>query len=476
MGKAATQAPVSSQEAVLDLVGVGFGPAGIAVAAAIEDEAESLPASAPQLAVQFLERAPTSAWQPNMLLPGTDIQHHFLRDFATPRNPRSRFTFPAYLVDTGRFYPFTLLGGYVSRQEWSDYVLWTAAQVTLPVRYTTAVVEITPVLREGRVVAVRVRGEHAGNTDPCTYLARNVVVSTGHQPYVPDIFAAHLGERVFHSADFLPRLPPLLNRRPARVAVIGAGQNAGEIVLHLAGALPDTEIHSLARNSGFRTYNLGHFANEAYFPAETDYFYALDDPDRQKVFDEVYSTNYACVDPDLSNALYRTAYEDRYWGRRRLVMRKRTAVESCAPTPGGGYRLALREVNTGAADQLDADVVILCTGFREPRLPAMLEPLRAYVDFDETGNPVVTRDFRLGVAAGCHVGLYLNGITEWRHGINTATSFSTMAIKAGEILRDIRSRHAASRATAQDRTDDGAGDPSRPAGRATNRERIHING
>lgn len=425
---------------ITDLVGIGFGPAAIAVAAAIEDETE---AGAPRVTTRFLERAPDAAWQPNMLLAGTDIQHHFLRDFATPRNPRSRFTFPAYLVDTGRFYPFTLMGGYVSRHEWSAYVQWTAAQLDQPVRYDTEVTEVVPVREGGRVVAARVRGADVRTGAPVEQLARNVLVSTGHQPYVPELFAPAVGERLFHSSQYLPRIGALAGASVRTVAVVGAGQNAGEILLHTAAAFPDAEIHSLARNSGFRLYNLGHFSNEAYFPAETDYFYALDAQQREKVFAEVHSTNYAAVDPDVSTALYRLVYEDREWGRGRVHMRKRTAITSCTTGAGGGVRLGLREVNTGAVDELDADLVILCTGFREPKVPAVLAPFEECVDREPNGDPVVSRDFRLGVTPDCEVGLYLNGVTEWRHGINSATSFSTLAIKAGAILRDLRSRQPA---------------------------------
>ena len=423
-----------------DLVGIGFGPAAIAVAAAIEDEAEELPPGTRPVDARFLERAPDAAWQPNMLLAGTDIQHHFLRDFATPRNPRSRFTFPSYLVDTGRFYPFTLMGGYVSRHEWSAYVQWTAAQLSLPVRYDTEVVEVAPVRRDGRVVAARVRGTDVHTGATTDQLARNVLVSTGHQPYVPELFAPVAGERVFHSSQYLPRIGALAGRDVRRIAVVGAGQNAGEILLHTAATFPGAEIHSLARNSGFRLYNLGHFSNEAYFPAETDYFYALDAEQREKVFAEVYSTNYAAVDPDVSTGLYRLVYEDREWGPGRIHMRKRTAITSCAAGAGGGVRLGLREVNTGAVDELDADLVVLCTGFREPKVPAVLEPFAECVDREQNGDPVVSREFRLGVTPDCEVGIYLNGVTEWRHGINSATSFSTLAIKAGAILRDLRRR------------------------------------
>ncbi len=429
---------------VLDLLGIGFGPAAIAVATAIEDRDECPPADSPRLlAAQFVERAPTAAWQPNMLLPGTDIQHHFLRDYATPRNPRSRFTFPSYLLDTNRFYPFTLMGGYVSRHEWSEYTLWVANQVTLPVRYRTEVTEVTPVLRGGAVVAARVTGTDSASGEPCSYLTRNVLVSVGHSPYVPELLAPHVGDRVFHSSEYLPRMAAAAADQLKRIAVIGAGQNAGEIILHLAGVLPDAQIYSLARNSGFRMYNLGHFSNEAYFPAETDYFYALDAEQRRKVFGEVHSTNYASVDPDVSTALYKAVYEDRHWGGRRLHLRKRTAIDACHAGPSGGYRLTLREVNTAELDELDVDMIILCTGFREPRLPEILDPFTEYVDRDQAGDPVVSRAFRLGVTPDCAVGLYLNGITEWRHGINSATSFSTMAVKAAEILRDVQAHLSA---------------------------------
>lgn len=440
---------MSFQGPPLDVIGIGFGPAAIAVAVAIEDATEppGVGVCAPAaLRVQFLERGGSSAWQPSMLLPGTDIQHHFLRDFATPRNPRSRFTFPCYLVDTGRLYPFTLMGGYVSRQEWSEYVEWVAARISLPVRYDSEVVDVTPVMRDGRVVAALVRSRHTRSGEVTEHLARNVLVSTGHQPHVPGKFAMVLGDRVFHSAEFLPRVAAWPAEGPQRIAVVGAGQNAGEIILHIANAYPKAVIYSLTRNSGFRTYNLGHFSNEAYFPAETDYFYGLDRSSRERVFAEVHSTNYASVDPDVSFAMYRLAYEDRHWGHGRLHMRKWTVVESCAVTPGG-LQLKLRELNTATSDELEVDAIVLCTGFREPRLPAVLEPFRPYVELDDVGDPVVDRTFRLSVTADCEVGLYLNGVTEWRHGINTATSFSTLAIRAGEILRDIDTRRDSAGAT-----------------------------
>lgn len=52
----------------------------------------------------------------------------------------------------------------------------------------------------------------------------------------------------------------------------------------------------------------------------------------------------------------------------------------------------------------------------------------------------VTRAYRARTTDDCEVGIYLDGLTEWRHGIGSATSFSQMAAKADTIHRDLRAR------------------------------------
>jgi L-ornithine N5-oxygenase len=424
---------------VRDLVGVGFGPAALAVAAVLEDEYESGVPDEGRISAFFIERQTSSAWQPNLLLPGTDIQHNFLRDIATPRNPRSKFTFPNYLKETGRLYPFTLMGGYVTRTEWSQYLLWVAEQLQQEVRYNAEVVQVEPVIDGNRVGAAAIiyRDTHTGERGEC--LARNVLVSSGHQPYVPEVFSSALGDRVFHASEYLPRIAAFEPGMPLRVAVIGAGQNAGEIFVHLAQTFKDGQIYLLARNSGIRMYELGHFSNEAYFPDENEYFYALDAQRRQWVLGEQHATNYAAVDPDLSTIMYRLAYEDRFFGARRLHVRKRTEVTELVTCPDG-IRLGLREVYLGMPDELEVDIVIVCTGYLEPRLPAFLDQFRDFVVTDVSGDPEVSQAHRVVTQQRCQVGIYLNGITEWRHGISSATSFSTLALRAGRIADDVQRR------------------------------------
>ena len=425
----------------------GFGPAGISLAVAAVDHDEAQPSGVPDLDAVFLERAADSAWQPNMMLPGTDIQHHFLRDFATPRDPRSRFTFPNYLVSTGRFYPFTLLGGYACRREWSAYVEWAARETGRPVEYHREVVEVRPVPEpDGRVRSVEVVSVDPRDGSRHCHRGRNLAICTGHQPHVPELFRAALGERVFHAQELLPRLA-LLPDGPLRVAVIGAGQSAGEILLHLAAAHPENELHALTRNAGFRMYELGHFSNEAYFPQETDYFYGLNSSRREQVFAEARATNYAAVDPEVSTALYQSVYDDRLTGRNRWHIHRRTEVTGVTVHHGpdgraSGVNLQLTEVNTGAVEALEVDAVALSTGFSEPRIPQVLQHVQEYLITDDAGDPAVTRSYRVETRTDFEAGLYLNGVTEWRHGISSATSFSVMAIKADTIHRDLRTRIA----------------------------------
>src|SRR5262249_58188395 len=106
-----------------DLVGIGFGPANISLAIALEEMGWTG-------SVLFLERQPGPSWQPQMLLDGTDIQHHPLRDFVTPRNPRSRYGFLSFLKSEGRLFDFLNLGiPFALRKDYAAYIGWVARQL-----------------------------------------------------------------------------------------------------------------------------------------------------------------------------------------------------------------------------------------------------------------------------------------------------------------------------------------------------------
>jgi len=78
-----------------DVVGVGFGPANLALAIAIEEAPIAT-------AARFLEAQADPLWQGGMLLAGSNIQNHPCRDLVSLRNPRSRYSFINYLFEHGR--------------------------------------------------------------------------------------------------------------------------------------------------------------------------------------------------------------------------------------------------------------------------------------------------------------------------------------------------------------------------------------
>lgn len=105
---------------IYDVIGVGFGPANIALAVAIEEKA---------LGGQylFLEGSTAPDWQAEMLIDGSDTQHNPLRDFVTPRNPVSPYGFLSYLKSKDRLFDYLNLGlEFPYRLEYARYVRWVA--------------------------------------------------------------------------------------------------------------------------------------------------------------------------------------------------------------------------------------------------------------------------------------------------------------------------------------------------------------
>src|SRR5262245_58065657 len=92
----------------VEILGIGAGPANLAMAVAVEELA------GPELAGETLiiEQHDDIVWQRGMLLPWTQSQVSFLKDLVTLRNPRSEFSFVNYLHAIGRLDEFINLGSF----------------------------------------------------------------------------------------------------------------------------------------------------------------------------------------------------------------------------------------------------------------------------------------------------------------------------------------------------------------------------
>jgi L-ornithine N5-monooxygenase len=433
-------AAVSDRD-MLDIVGIGFGPSGIALAAAIDDAREKA-GYTNGLRVRFYERRVSSAWHPDFMLDGSDINNHFLRDLATPRDPRSRYTFANYLKAKDRLYDFGLLGRSPSRQEWSDYIEWVARQLSRYVGYDDAVEEVRPLVSRGILTGFVV--ETARNRS----LATNLVVSVGAETFIPEPFRAHVGARVFHTSQFISRIEAL-PKATSRFVVIGGGQSAGEAIFDLRRRFPDAEIVGIQRSSGFKLYDLGHFSNRVYNPDETDYFYGLPPERKPAALAETLRTNYSGLDYEISAALYQQMYEDRVAGSPRINLRTRCKVDAIDAT-GGRFGIRVVDAFSGIVETIGADAVVLATGFTVRSIPPVIENMRSLIKLDADGNPLVSRDYGVKFSAKCTAGLYLSGLCEHSHGIGEGQSFSMLALRGETILKSVLDRRSRSRGASED--------------------------
>ena len=433
--------PYTLNSPVPDAVCIGFGPAGIALSCAIHDARE---AGEPlgDIALRCFEASPHTRWHPELLLAGTDINHHVFRDLVTPRNPRSRFSFAMYLKAKGRLFDFGLLGRPASRHEWSDYVAWVSRQVDADTRFDAPVSEVLPVLRDGRLGAVEVVTPGERQT------TRNLVLSSGSAPRIPDLFLPLLSPTLFHTSQFLTRLGAFGGALPKRWLVLGSGQSASESVLELLGRDSALEVHSVHRSAGFKLTQLGQFPNRVFGPDHVDYFHSLEAADRQRFLDWSRSTNYAGIDPDESQKLFSVVYEDRIAGRQRLHTHAYRVVSDIQPR-GDGYRVALTDTFSRHCETLEVDAVVLGTGYQQLLVPPLLASLQPWLAADRDGGLLIDRDYRVATRPDCDVRIWVNGLSERSHGISDSQSFSLMALRAERIAHALAHAAGEQRAAAR---------------------------
>lgn len=424
-----------SGEVIRDVIGIGFGPGGIALAAAIHEEA-------PELDAVFLEAQADPCWQHGMLIPGVDTQHHPVRDLATLRNPRSRFTFVNYLHEEGRLLGFLNVPTHFPlRRDYARYVRWVAERLADLVQYERRVVHVE---------AMSTPVPHHLVTTACgrRYRGRALVVCTGRPPYIPALFQSWLGARMCHSSEYRWRLSALRKseQRPLTVAVVGASQSAAEIALDLHSARHEDRVLAVMRGFGYRLKDTSPFTEEAFFPEFTDHYFHASAERKADLNVQLRSSNYSSVDRDVIESLYLRRYEDQLEGKERFVLCANQDVMA-AVADDDHVSMTLRERGSKALSQVTADLVVLATGYRDlgpgerdERYPALLEPLLDDLAVDAHGTIRVERDYRVPprrpetVAAP----VFLNGLCESTHGLGDAGSFSLLSLRAGVILEGIR--------------------------------------
>jgi len=411
-----------------DIVGIGFGPANLALAIAIEEHNADAPPNR-RIRARFVERQLEFGWHRGMLLDGTTMQIAFPKDLATFRNPTSSYSFISYLFARGRLVDFVNHQTfYPTRAEFHDYLEWAADKVGADVDYGTAVRHVEGVKRANSVVDLLAVETSAGDT----LYTRNVAYGAGLRERIPDWATTSL--RCFHNHQFLHRVAKLPEPVHNRFVVLGAGQSAAEVVQYLHSNFPKAEVHSVFTRFGYSPADDSPYANRIFDPSAVDELHRAPDAERRRLLGLHRSTNYAVVDLELINELYATEYQERVRGQRRLFMRRASDVVGVRDI-ADGVEVEVRSNLDGLTDTLACDAIVLATGF----VPAPLVPMFGDLVPNGVETPAVARDYRMHTESNVTCGIYLQGGTEDSHGL-TSSLLSNVAVRSGEIVKSVVDR------------------------------------
>ncbi len=416
---------------VVDLLGIGFGPANLALAIATVEHNESSAAS--PLTALFLEQQPEFGWHRGMLLDGATMQITFLKDLVTLRNPVSRFSFLSYLYSKNRLIDFINHKClYPSRIEFNDYLQWCATQVDGLVRYGQQVISARPVTEAGLVTHYAVTAKDIRTGESTVALARNLVVGPGLRPRLPDSMrpSAH----VWHSHHLLEKLRTI-GAAASRFVVLGAGQSAAEVTDYLHRHYENAEVIALISRFGYSQADDSPYANRIFDPQSVDVFYSAPEEVKSALMQYHANTNYSVVDLDLIEDLYRRDYQEQVQGERRLHL-VNVAELAGAREQDENVEVTIRRLDTGECTTMEADALICATGYdaTDPRL--LLGDVGPLLWSDAHGRLSIGRDYRAAACPEVLAGVYLCGGTEHSHGI-TSSLLSMAAVRAGDIVRSV---------------------------------------
>jgi len=433
---------MTNHPATDDILGIGFGPANLSLAIALQDAM----GGALRPTMRFLERQDRFGWHRAMMLPGADMQISFVKDLVSLRDPTSPFSFLNYLHVKGRLSTFLNLKTFnPSRIEYNDYLAWAADHFSEAVAYGETVESVQPEIRDGRRAAIVIQARD-GAGSRCQRRCRHLVVAAGGDPAIPAPFAEHRQDkRLIHASWYLPGIAealgaPRLDGPEPRILVVGAGQSAVEIVTDLGARYPRARIDLAIRGPALKPADDSPFVNEIFDPAAVDRIHDAPAPVRAELIAAHRATNYAVVDADLIQDFYATLYEQTVSGETRYRLRRSTRVVALEPASDGLWA-TLRDDVAGTEARQPYAAVICATGYQRATVPAILDPLRPFMD-----GETVDRHYRLPLAgAEPRVSLHLQGFSEPTHGL-TETLLSILPVRAGAIAATILAEERAARA------------------------------
>ncbi|MGC3525900.1 lysine N(6)-hydroxylase/L-ornithine N(5)-oxygenase family protein [Pseudomonas aeruginosa] len=386
----------SSDHAPVALAGIGVGPANLSLAALLHPH--------PQITSAFFDQRSEFHWHPGLMLPNSTVQISFMKDLVSLVDPTSKLSFLAYLAKQRRLLCFINANfTRVLRREFNEYYRWACSQLT-NLHFGRSVEAVTV---ENGVIALH--GSSWRRT------AKNLVLGTGLQPAVPECARPWLGATLFHASQFLTQNTPVKDKR---VVVIGGGQTGAEIFQHLISdtAVMPASVTWVSRRANYLPLDESNFTNEFYTPEYSDYFYRLSESQRRQLLAEQKLASDG-VSTVLLELIYRRLYELRY------VLQHPCATNL---SPGRtltrvdrrqtGWRLSLNHILHDSVEVLDADIVVLCTGYAYDT-PPCLAPIADRIRRSDKGEFLVNEDYSIDWVGPAECRIYVQNAARVQRGI-----------------------------------------------------------
>ncbi|RMZ81203.1 hypothetical protein DV737_g2688, partial [Chaetothyriales sp. CBS 132003] len=429
-----------------DLVCVGFGPASLAIAIALDEMKGAFVEGQPR--VRFVERQSQFRWHNGMLLPGTKMQISFLKDLASQRNPCSHFTFLNYLKEHDRLVQFSNLDTFLpSRLEFEDYLSWAASHFHEAVDYGEEVQHVLPVHGADQAVYdwLEVRSKNVQSGQVKVRRCKKVLIAVGGRAVRPAVFPNNHAS-ILHSSEYsygIGRVLPV-PERPYTIAVVGSGQSAAEVFNDLQSRFPNASTRLILRDTALRPSDDSPFVNEIFNPEAVDSFYAQPKEARERQLAKDKGTNYSVVRLELIEQIYEQQYlqsirqPDRSkWQHQ--ILASREVVEVADSPHDKRLELTLRSLDASQGRQKDTlvvDAVVLATGYQRNAHVDMLKDCQP-INASKDGHWQAQRDYSVPLdrsLVGPDVGIWLQGSNESTHGLSD-TLLSILATRSGELVQ-----------------------------------------
>jgi len=406
-----------------DIIGIGAGPFNLSLAALLDP--------IKNITSNFFDKQTEFIWHKGLLFETAQLQVHYLKDLVSLVDPTNRFSFLNFLANHKRLYQFiTADFSRVSRTEFSQYFNWVCQQ--LPnIKFNSDIKEIIPYKNQ-----LRVRIETSETTS--YLLAPNVVMGIGMQPFMPAFAKKHLNRTAFHASSFLQNNVDYAGKT---VAVIGGGQTGAEIVKHLISQQSNaiSNLMWLSRRDNFLPIDESPFVNDLFTPSYSNHFYNQpeDKKSRWLIKHRLFSDG---ISPSTLKEIYQDLYRLQFLAKSPLVCSLMPGVELIdMQQQNNAWQLIIKHHDQEALIQLNADIVIFCTGYRY-NIPEFLEPLQNRLLKNSQGQLLINNDFSLQWDAPKNCKLYIQNGASHSHGI-ADPNLSLMAWRSATIINSITGKN-----------------------------------